>query len=280
MINEIMYAPLTGRAEFLELLNVSTADIDVNGWTFSERPTSGGTMNSYMVATSSRIVHPGDHFIIGSDSSLLRQFPHLIEAESRLISIANKTSLTLNNSGDDVVLRDLLGMPIDSVAYSPSWHNPGITDNTGRSLEKINPLLGSNDGRNWSTCIRPTGGTPGLVNSIYTTSLPSYSSLSFSPNPFSPDGDGVEDFTVIHYELPIQVSVISMKVFDVKGRLIRTLANNEPGTSRSDLVWDGLDDEKQKVRIGPYIILLEAINESGAVLESVKGVTVVAGRLR
>ena len=238
-----------------------------------------GSANEFDLATGTRIVHPGELFVLTSDSSLFTLFPNARELDPRLVTIANQSSLSLNNDGDGIALRDGIGLAIDSVAYVPSWHNPGVTDQRGRSLEKIYHSLGSNDARSWSTSANAIGGTPGRRNSIYSASLPPRSRLSFSPNPFSPDGDGVEDFTIVHYELPLEVSIISMKIYDVKGRLIRRLANNEPSGSQGDIVWDGRDDEKQKARIGIYVVLLEAINDAGGVIETAKGAVVLAARL-
>ena len=73
--------------------------------------------------------------------------------------------------------------------------------------------------------------------------------------------------------------MLSIRIYDVRGRLIRRLVNNEPGSSREDIAWDGRDDEHQKARIGMYIVLLEALNAGGGMLESAKGVVVLAGRL-
>jgi hypothetical protein len=175
------------------------------------------------------------------------------------------------------VVRDPSGRTIDSVAYLPAWHNPGVIDATGRSLERIQPLFSSNDRRNWNTCVEKSGGTPGRVNSIFTRSFPADSRLSCSPNPFSPDNDGREDYTVIHYELPLQSGIMNLKIYDSKGRQVRKLSNNELCGPHGDVVWDGRNDEGRTARIGIYIALLEAINEQGVL--SAKTVIVLAGRL-
>ncbi len=84
---------------------------------------------------------------------------------------------------------------------------------------------------------------------------------------------------VIHYELQLPVSLMSMRIYDARGRLIRRLANIEPAGPQGDLVWDGRDDNRELARIGMYVVFLEAIDGQGGVLETVKGVVVLAGRL-
>lgn len=170
-------------------------------------------------------------------------------------------------------------MQIDSVSYSPRWHRPDVTDTKGRSLEKINPDLDANSANSWTTSVPLTGGTPGKPNSTITVGTSNVSSLSFSPNPFSPDGDGFEDFCLVQYHLPFTTALIHVKVFDIKGRLIRNLANSQISASNGELIWDGLDENRQRVRIGPYIVLIQAADPNGNGSTMMKGVVVVAARM-
>ncbi|MGH2575715.1 MAG: gliding motility-associated C-terminal domain-containing protein, partial [Ignavibacteria bacterium] len=122
-------------------------------------------------------------------------------------------------------------------------------------------------------------GSPGLRNSIFTQVLPSSSEISISPNPFSPDGDGFEDFTIINYKLTSYFSQLRVKIFDIKGRLLRTLLNNQTSGSNGSIVFDGLDDEKQKLRLGIYIVFLEALDNQKGTVEKLKSTVVVAAKL-
>jgi len=279
VVNEIMYAPFTGEAEYVELTNISSTDIDLTGWKMSDRPGTTGSVNEFLLASHGRLLHSGEFFLIASDSSVFSRFHYLDTMQLGLFTTVSQSSLGLNNEGDAVIVRDATLSTIDSVAYSPAWHSPAITDATGRSLERIRPNLASNDARNWSTCVLVVGGTPGITNSIFTAMVPINANISCSPNPFSPDGDGVEDFSVVHCELPTDVATISLRIYDVKGRLIRNLVNNEPSGARRDVVWDGYDEERQKARIGIYIVLLEGLNENGGSVYSAKGIVVLAAKL-
>jgi len=279
VINEIMYDPLPNRSEFIELFNRSADTVSLQGWTMMNAPSSSGRRTTIRISDSPLLLPPNDYAVIGADSTLIVQFPFLLHLPAGKLIIVNK-DLSLNNSGDDIVLADMTNTQIDSVRYSPSWHNPALnTPTTGKSLERVNPAIGSNDRRNWSSSIAPGGGTPGQRNSIFTVSIPSAAHLTLSPNPFSPDNDGFEDFLAIQYSLPSTTSMIRVRCFDVQGRLVRTLANNEPAASSGTVIWNGLDDNNHRVRIGMYIILFEALDSSGGVVHTMKDVAVVAGKL-
>jgi hypothetical protein len=223
-------------------------------------------------------LHPGELLVLAADSTLLQQFPALASMDPRLVVTLRGGRLSLNNDADAVVIHDALDVTIDSLLFSVTWHNPDLSDPGGRSLERISMLAPSNDPRNWNTSVDPSGGTPGMRNSISVASVPVASRLSCAPNPFSPDGDGLDDMVVIHYEMPLQTSIINLKIYDVRGRLIRRLASNEPGGPVGNIIWDGRDETGAVARIGMYIALLEAVNSSGAI-ESAKGVLVLARRL-
>ncbi len=221
-------------------------------------------------------IPPHSYFILASDSTILTRFnlfdyPHL--------TIVGASSLGLVNTGELILLKDVKGNIIDSVWYSDKWHNKNITITKGKSLERINPLLSGNDPMNWSTSVDYSGGTPGKVNSIFAENLNKEKNISVSPNPFSPDNDGFEDFTIINYNLTQATAQVRVKIFDNKGRLLRTLLNNAPSGQSGSIIFDGLNDDGQVLRIGIYIVFLEAMNDNAGIVETIKTVVVVARKL-
>jgi hypothetical protein len=280
IINEIMYAPLSGMCEYVELYNRDIFPVEMRDWKIHDTPDTAGKANEFKLGASLVILKPGEFLVLSADSSIVNWFSYLSDTNDNVhLHIFNKSSLSLNNEGDNVVLKDLTNFAIDSIRYSPKWHNPEVYDVSGRALERINPDLPGNDPRNWTTNANPIGGTPGKQNSVFTSTIPTNATLKFSPNPFSPDADGYEDHCIISYHLPASTAMIRIRIFDSKGRFIRTLVNNEPSGSSGQVIWDGMNDEKQKARIGIYVVLLEAFDVSGGTVNSVKGVLVVAGQL-
>ena len=216
------------------------------------------------------------YFILSADSLIISKYNL---NEDVLINILDKSGLGLVNTGELVLLKDVRGNIIDSVFYFDDWHNSNFASTKHISLERINPNLNANEPSNWSSSVDNSGATPGKQNSIFTDNLNTESNISVSPNPFSPDNDGFEDFTIINYNLTQATSQVRIKIFDSKGRLVRTLLNNQASGSSGSVIFDGLADDGKALRIGIYIIFLEAINEGTGIVESMKTVVVVARKL-
>jgi flagellar hook assembly protein FlgD len=73
------------------------------------------------------------------------------------------------------------------------------------------------------------------------------------PNPFNPQ-------TTIAFDFPKRESV-TLRVFDMSGRLVRSLITAELNTpGRHEVVWNGRDDSGRKVASGTYFYRLETGN--------------------
>lgn len=271
IINEIMYDPDSDFSEYLEFYNTTNDTINIGGWKVEDE-----NENNYKLEETSFKIPPYDYFILIADSSTLKKFNL---SDYNLLNILNTSSLGLSNNGELILLKDARGFVIDSVFYNDNWNNKNIYSTKGKSLERINPLLSSIDPQNWSTSVNPLGGTPGKVNSIFVVNLNKSSNISISPNPFSPDNDGFEDFTIINYNLSQAIAQIRIKIFDSKGRLVKTLLNNQASGSSGSVVFDGLDESGNPLKMGIYIIFLEALNDNSGVVETIKSAFVVARRL-
>jgi len=271
VINEIMYDPGTDNSEFIEFINLSGDSVNVGGWEIVD-----DNENSFKLSTIPLLVPANSYFLLVADSLTISKYNL---DESILKTIVGVSSLGLVNTGELILLKDVKGNTIDSVVYSDKWQNDNFISTKNISLERINPNLNGNDSYHWSSSVKPIGATPGMQNSIYTINTNIASAISVSPNPFSPDDDGYEDFTIINYQLTQPTSQVQIKIYDSQGRLVRTLTNNMASGSSGSVIFDGIGDDGQALRIGIYIIFLEAINEGYGVVETMKTVVVVARKL-
>ena len=171
-------------------------------------------------------------------------------------------------SGEMLTLSDPAENIFEQFTYNPDWSTV-----RGVSAERINPLLPASED-NWAASIHPAGSTPGRVNSIYTPYIPAQVALTLSPNPFSPEQG---ERTIISFELPERLSRVNCRIFDLKGRLVNKIVNQELSAAKGSLIWDGRREDGKLLPVGIYIILLEA---TGSDTEKVfrKEGTVVIGR--
>jgi flagellar hook assembly protein FlgD len=71
------------------------------------------------------------------------------------------------------------------------------------------------------------------------------------PNPFNPS-------TQIVYTVRAAGLRVDLDVFDVRGRLVRTLVDGRPSSGRVVVVWDGRDDDGREAPSGVYFYRLTA----------------------
>ncbi|MBN1620574.1 gliding motility-associated C-terminal domain-containing protein [candidate division WOR-3 bacterium] len=182
-----------------------------------------------------------------------------------------KTWPIMNNSADSIKILGLCGTQIDAFSYVfSSWEN-------GYSLERVCDDVPSDVSGNWSRCVSPEGGTPGAINSVGAV-LPQFSgSLSVSPNPFSPDGDGIDETCVLAVSLGSYPEIMKIKIYDVTGHLVRTFESVEHQMIQY-FIWDGREESGKKLDPGIYIILLSAKTADGKSY-SIKTTVVLAEKL-
>jgi hypothetical protein len=129
------------------------------------------------------------------------------------------------------------------------------------SLEKISPLLLSENPYSWKSCTDSRGGTPGKENSKY-VQPDTNEIVNVHPNPFSPFSSGDDHFCKINFLLPFSNSVINASVYNLQGAKLRTLVSSAIYLSEGELIWDGKNDEGSNLQVGPYILIFEATNSN------------------
>ncbi|NQT24780.1 lamin tail domain-containing protein [candidate division KSB1 bacterium] len=265
IINEIMSDPIVGEPEWFEIYNRSSETINLNGWMFSD----SDTIEIIPFCSEERSINAGAYAVISEDSSLLNS----MLAGSDLLFVPSIWP-SLNNGEDVIHLGDPSGQWIDQVAYEASWQ---AIPNT--SLERISPEGGSSDSTNWYSCTTPSGMTPGEANSVYASFIPTNSQITVTPDPFSPDGDGFEDVAVITFHIATETASVRLQIYDISGRLIRTLIGGGSSGSQGQILWDGKDENGKIASIGVYIVYLSSLNARQAVQSEARTTLVLAGRL-
>jgi hypothetical protein len=84
------------------------------------------------------------------------------------------------------------------------------------------------------------------------------------PNPFNPT-------TTIAYSLAGR-SHVTIRVYDIAGRVVRTLVDGDAEPGEHKVVWDGTTDAGQRAASGVYFVKMEGSGDAGSFSEVGKAV--------
>jgi hypothetical protein len=262
MFNELLFNPLPGDPDYLELYNCSEKVVDASRLKIvSVNDLSGEKSEPVFVSGEERCFLPGEYYAITTDTKKIsdRYFStkaeHLFETGSLPSMPDDKGHLIMYN-------REL--EKIDEVSYDDDMHFSLLSDHEGVSLEKTNPGNNSEVADNWHSATESSGwGTPGAPNSAFIESPSASDQVILSSSKITPDNDGYEDFLSIMVKLKGNGNVVSMTVFDETGNYVRKLAANLFAGAEASVVWDGTADDGSLVKTGIYIILITLYNDTG-----------------
>ena len=90
----------------------------------------------------------------------------------------------------------------------------------------------------------------------------------------TPDNDGKDDFLFIKVSGVEPGTLLSLRIFDLKGNLVKTIANSSDISENALFTWDGTGDNNRVVPMGYYVVFEESISISGKHSTSKKAVAV------
>lgn len=258
IINEVLFNPRNGGHDFIELFNRSRKSFDASACFIADYR-NGTIANYYPLTSKSVIIKPGDYCLLSEDTAeIARSYncgQHALRFQMKLPSLPDQ-------SGQFAVV-GLQNQLMDSLAYNDNWHFSLLADKNGVSLERLNPNMHLHLSSNWHSAAAVKGfATPGYLNSQ--AYVPVLTDQYFDPvcRTLSPDGDGFQDLFILRYHLPGVDFLGTLQVFDLNGRLIRKVLNNQTLSTEGELIWDGLSDAAQRMDPGIYILSIDAFSPS------------------
>jgi len=256
-INEIMYQPMSGFPEWIEIVNTGSNDLNLENWLIKDR-----TRVTPVVISENRIIIRPDEFVVltGDLSSLMENFT------STFTIVEVDEFPALNNDEDEITLAEPSGKISDKVDYNSSWGN-----NRGVSLERIFIDGPSNSRINWGLSTSPVGATPGKPNTLGISEIVSNISIVPAPNPFSPTRRS--ELCSISVSHPLTQSLVTMKIYDRYGRLVRDLIRGEPRGSVFSVTWDGKNNNGRLMLTDIYVVYFNA--QSSLTGENIESKTTV-----
>jgi hypothetical protein len=250
ILNEFMKNPASGQCEYIEIYNLSEEGINLGDFSLSDE----NKANAVFFPDS--VSQPGDFIVMAKDGNIYN-FPGILNSA---VFIAPGLP-ALNNTGDIIYLMAKNGSVTDSVSYS------GLGDDSGRSIEKINPAFASCDLNNWVYCVN--NGTPTAKNSVFQEpeNIGTSAHFKISPKTATPNGDGDDDNLLISYEFDSAYVYLTMKIYNIKGQLIAMPKNGDYSSSSGNVVWNCRSESGKIIDTGAYICLLKAKADNGKVTE-------------
>ena len=138
--------------EYVEIYNASAGKIfNLSGYRITDGPSNGLITGGWIL--------PGEYKVLTATAN--------IPLFTNTTALGVTSFPSLNNAGDTVMLKNPSDIPLDLVVYTDAWYKDPIKQDGGFSLELINPNDPCSDENNWTASNDASGGTPGLVNSVY-----------------------------------------------------------------------------------------------------------------
>jgi len=236
LFNEFLPVPESDRAEFIEL--ISTRYLDLEHWTYNDLSGSRLTLPHYNI-------YPGEYFVISNDSSIIGSIP-----EEAQLYIPKFGFPSLNNESDSIWLSGPAEGGAEALKYDASW---GIVKD--RSIERIAGDLAAGNNTSWETSVALEGSTPGQENSVMLQKhVENDFGILFKPNPFSPNGDGIDDLLEIQYYTPLATTILTIIIFNLEGLKIVEPYYRVRLPGKGLWVWNGKDSKNRRLPIGIYLI--------------------------
>ena len=260
VINEILFNPNSGGVDYVEIYNRSQKIIDAKQLYIANRNSTNVISSIQQLSTESILLFPGDFLVLTEDPQIVKQ-QYVTTNPDAFLQVSNMPSFS--DDKGDVIILNTQGKIVDEVAYSDKWHFALIANTEGVALERIDYNAPSVQNNFHSAATSVRYGTPGYKNSQFRINQQVQGEVNVTPEIFSPDNDGTDDFAVINYSFPSPGYVTSITIFDASGRPVRYLQKNALSGIKGSYIWDGLGEKQQKLSQGIYIIFTEIFNTEG-----------------
>ncbi|MBO7101051.1 MAG: lamin tail domain-containing protein [Bacteroidales bacterium] len=269
LISELLYQPLSGEAEYVELYNNTDHTIDLRY--FKIIRWTGDSLGKNYQLPNYRLA-PHDYVVLTKDIlSVINNY------NAKYLDKVIECNLpTYPNNGGRVVLADVYVSPmgvfypnvtsaiIDQFDYSPSMQSRLLRDKAGVALERRSFERPTNEASNWFSAASTAGyGTPGYANSQSSEYLAEEASFVFSSTLISPDGDDYQDVLEIDYQLENGNLSARVDLYDGRGTLVRRLLNNALLGTHGSLSWDGRGEDGRPLPQGQYIVQVTLYDTGG-----------------
>lgn len=275
-LNELLFNPLSGSPKFVELANPTDLYLEIGAWGLANLDEQGEINQIRKLSEASLVMPPRSYLAITSDPARLKlDYPK--SSNGLFHELSSLPSYPI--SGGIVVLLNDLGERVEEFPYSEELHHPLLRNPKGVSLERVSVASPADFSGNWhSASGAEEYATPGRENSQRIPSEFANEIIQIDPEIFDPEGSNGNTFTTIRYQVDQSGWVGTFRIFDLAGRVIQVLAQNEILGREGLYTWTGVDSQGKRLRPGYYILLVELFDLEGRV-QTIKKTIVVAERI-
>ncbi len=268
IINEILFYPLKGGVDYVELYNRSHKTVDLSSLilgTVKKSPPNPPDSLFYNLTFDQTLFLPGDYLVLTSSPEKVKA-QYITKNPHAFLQVMPFPAFSKD---DGSVLLFGQMQKIDAFDYSEKMQYPLLNYTQGVALERVNADGKTNDPNNWHSAAESVGfGTPGYRNSQSVSVNPDSVSgnIDIDPEIFSPDNDGYQDILHIKYRFKTSGNTMTINIFNANGQLVRRLVNNEYVGTDGVVSWDGLEDDGTKALVGIYVLYIKVFNQNGKVM--------------
>ncbi|GAB3166905.1 lamin tail domain-containing protein [Telluribacter humicola] len=271
VLSEILFNPRSGGVDFVEIYNRTSSYFNLKNWALGNS-SAGQPATLRPLTTDDLLLAPNEYLAFTTDPALVQEhYPS--DRPRRLLRVPSLPSFPNTEGG--VVLLDQEGRLFDRFDYQENYHSPLLGSREGVSLERMYYDRPANTPSNWHSAASTVGyATPGYANSQGVREE-AQDGFVVEPEAFTPDGDGMDDYVAISYTLSAAGQVATIRIFDLSGRLIKNLVQNQLIGTYGDVRWDGTNERGEAVRMGYYLLLIDTFDATGNTRQYKKRVVVV-----
>lgn len=256
VINEVLFNPLDGGSDYVELYNKSAKNIELKGIIFA-RYKDG--ISDQIRFEQNHTVLAYDYVTFSADTNFLNQNYPQVNGKKVQIQLPN-----LNNDSSTIYL--IYDQVVwDKLSYQEDWHIDLVEEYSGKSLERISALEPTQSNQNWRTAASGVNyGTPSAINSQnWNTAIEG--SFELNATTITPNNDGDRDNLLIKYTLEKPSMMGAFLIYDINGMVVKQVFQNQIMATEGMLNWDCSNESNQMVPAGIYIALFEFFDLEGEI---------------
>ena len=261
VINEILFNPRPSATDYVEIYNRSNKLLDLRQVYIANRNSTGVISGIAQLSNENNLFFPQEFRVITASAAMVRA-NYIVQNKDAFIEIDAMPSF--NDDKGTVIILNAQGEIIDELSYNEKWHFKLMDQVEGVALERIDYNATTQLADNWHSAATAVGyGTPTYKNSQYRINDGLMGEIKLSPEIFSPDNDGQDDFATLDYHFPEPGYTANITIFNAFGRPVRYLQRNALCGSVGGFRWDGLGEKNQQLAVGVYVIFTELFNLKG-----------------